>query len=67
MAAITEEVEGARMNLDTKRKEEGFFSKYQLLSLHTCRRSFSTNFYGRLSNLSIIAITRHKTEKQFLE
>lgn len=67
LAGIAQEMEGFLMNPKTRRKEEGVFPKYKLVSSHTCRRSFATNLYGKLPNLSIMAITGHKTEKQFLE
>ncbi|OWP84997.1 hypothetical protein BWK59_02525 [Flavobacterium davisii] len=64
---ITEEIEGARMNPDTKRKETGVYPKYELISSHTCRRSFATNLYGKLPNMTIMAITGHGTEAVFLK
>lgn len=59
-------VEGALQNPETKRKENGFFEKWQLVSSHICRRSFATNLYGKLPNKVIMAITTHKSESQFL-
>lgn len=59
-------VEEVLMNPKNRGKQEGIFPKYKLVSLHTCRRSFATNLYGKLPNLSIMDITGHKTEKQFL-
>ena len=41
--------------------------KYELVSSHTCRRSFCTNMYLRgLDTLMIRSISGHKTEKSFL-
>ncbi|MCG8729571.1 hypothetical protein, partial [Tenacibaculum finnmarkense] len=34
---------------------------------HTCRRSFATNLYGKIDNSTIMGITGHKTEKEFLK
>jgi len=48
------------------RKETGVFRKCELVSSHTCRRSFATNLYGKLPNKVIMAITGHTTETQFL-
>jgi integrase len=48
------------------RKEKGTFEKWRLVSSHTCRRSFATNLYGKLPNKTIMAITGHATEAQFL-
>jgi site-specific recombinase XerD len=42
--------------------------KYELVSSHTCRRSFCTNMYLRgLDTLMIRSISGHKTEKSFLK
>ncbi|MCV6629186.1 MAG: site-specific integrase [Flavobacteriaceae bacterium] len=67
MAGITEKVEGAKMNPETKRKESGIYPKFELVSSHICRRSFATNLYGKLPNMNIMAITGHRTESQFLK
>lgn len=48
------------------RKKQGMYSKYELVTSHICRRSFATNLYGKLDTLTIMKITGHKTEKQFL-
>jgi integrase len=42
-----------------------YYPKNELLSSHTCRRSFATNLYGKLPNRTIMAITTHKSEAQF--
>lgn len=49
------------------RKEIGNFEKWELVTSHTCRRSFATNLYGKLPNKVIMAITGHQTETQFLK
>lgn len=48
------------------RKKQGTFFKYELVTSHICRRSFATNLYGKIDTLTIMKITGHKTEKQFL-
>lgn len=49
------------------RKQRGRFPKFELLSSHSCRRSFASNHYGgELSNMTIMAITGHKSEQSFL-
>lgn len=40
--------------------------KYKLISSHTCRRSFATNFYGRIPTSNLMGITAHGSEKMFL-
>lgn len=56
----------AIISKNKNRKEFGIYPKYELITSHTCRRSFASNLYGKLSNITIMAITGHKTEKQFL-
>ncbi|MBN8643122.1 MAG: tyrosine-type recombinase/integrase [Flavobacteriales bacterium] len=83
IVGFTETIEGAKMvnkkdeegffktkktDLKNKtRKEFGKFPKHELISSHVCRRSFATNLYGLLPNMTIMAITGHKTETQFLK
>jgi integrase len=64
---IDKVVMGSKMNPETKRKEKGYYPKYELISSHTCRRSFATNLYGNLPNQTIMAITNHKSEQQFIK
>ena len=41
--------------------------KWELLTTHTCRRSFATNMYkAGVPTITIMAVTGHKTEKAFL-
>lgn len=49
------------------RKQFGKYPFYKLVSSHICRRSFATNLYGKLPNLTIMQITGHKTERSFLK
>jgi integrase len=49
------------------RKVIGNYPKHDLISSHTCRRSFASNLYGKLPNMVIMAITGHRTETQFLK
>ena len=47
---------------------EKTFEKCELVSSHTCRRSFCTNqFLKGVPSLMIRKISGHKTEKAFLE
>ena len=41
--------------------------KYKLISSHVCRRSFATNFYGKIATSTLTSITGHSTEKMFLK
>ncbi len=73
LAGIDKMVDGAKMvgkDVNGKkifRKAFGKYPKHELVSSHICRRSFATNHYGKLDTLTIMKITGHKTEKQFLE
>ncbi len=69
IAGITETTEGSLYNPKTKRKEKGHYPKWKLISTHTCRRSFSTNFYSLKDYPTplLMNITGHETERQFLE
>ena len=50
-----------------KTSSDDYF-KYQLITIHTARRSFATNMYLRdVPAISIMKITSHKTEKAFLK
>lgn len=40
--------------------------KHKLISSHICRRSFATNFYGRIPTPVLMNITAHGTEQIFL-
>ena len=45
---------------------KGIFPKYKVISSHVCRRSFATNFYGRIPTPILMNITAHGTERMFL-
>lgn len=65
-AGFSEKILGNLKDPETNRKEKGYYSKYKLISSHTCRRSFATNHYGKIDNKTIMAITTHKSLSQFL-
>lgn len=67
IAGLNQLTRGGLINPETKRKEIGHFPKYKLVSSHIGRRSFCTNLYGKLPDLTIMAISGHKSRKQFLE
>jgi len=49
------------------RKVKGVYPKYKLVSSHIGRRSFATNFYGKIPTPLLMSATGHTTERQFLE
>ena len=70
---FTQEIEGSVIknigdDKDKKyRKVKGTYPKYMLVSSHIGRRSFATNFYGKIPTPLLMSATVHTTEKQFLE
>jgi len=66
LAGIDEVVKGTKLNLDTNRKELGFFPKYELIASHCFRRSFATNYYKKIPTPILINITGHSKESLFL-
>lgn len=47
---------------------ESKFEKWQLVTVHTARRSFATNMYlAAVPSISIMKITGHQTEKVFMK
>lgn len=66
-AEINTIVEGGKQNPETKRKEYGMYEKHELITSHTCRRSFASNLYGKVDITTIMGITGHRTEKEFLK
>ncbi|MCT4662914.1 MAG: site-specific integrase [Tissierellales bacterium] len=64
---INEEVEHYKLDPETNRKKKGFYKKNELITGHTCRRSFASNYYGQMSNSLIMKITGHVQERTFLK
>ena len=66
MAGIDQQVKGYKLNVATKRKELGTHPKYELLSSHDLRRSFATNFFGKIETPVLMQMTGHSRESTFL-
>lgn len=49
-----------------KRKINGLYPKWELMTSHVCRRSFASNLYGILPTPLIMSITAHSSEKILL-
>jgi len=47
---------GKKWNSETKRKERGYYKRYELFTTHICRRSMASNLYGKIPDNSIMAI-----------
>ncbi|HHT22615.1 MAG TPA: hypothetical protein GXZ87_04795 [Bacteroidales bacterium] len=69
MAQINEKIEGKVATVTDLgiRKEVGIYPKWQLITSHVGRRSFATNFYGKLPTSFIKDITGHGTEAMLLK
>ena len=65
-AGIDQQVKGYKLNTETKRKELGTHPKYELLSSHDLRRSFATNFFGKIETPVLMQMTGHSRESTFL-
>ena len=49
------------------RKVLDFYPKHELITTHSFRRSFATNYYKKMPTPILIAITGHSKESLFLE
>jgi integrase len=71
LAELNQLVLGSK-NLETApnskvyRKKTGTYKKYDLVTSHIGRRSFATNFYGKIPTTHLINMTNHSTEAMFL-
>lgn len=44
----------------------GKYPKWEMMASHVCRRSFATNYYGKIPTPILMSITGHSTEEMFL-
>ena len=71
IAEIDDLVKGSRMKkIGTGkfkyRKKDGVYEKHELITSHVGRRSFASNYYGKIPTTYLIYITGHSSEKMFL-
>ncbi|EMY82601.1 Integrase [Psychroflexus gondwanensis ACAM 44] len=71
IAKIDDLVKGSRMKkIGTGkfkyRKKDGVYKKHELITSHVGRRSFASNYYGKIPTTYLIFITGHSSEKMFL-
>ena len=66
IAGIYEMVSGYKLCSKTRRKKLGTHPKYILLSSHDLRRSFATNYFGKIETPILMQITGHSKESTFL-
>ena len=53
---IDNQVYGKLFDKKRKRKVVGYYKKYQLISSHVCRKSFASNFYGKVDDKTLSTI-----------
>lgn len=66
MAGIEELVSGFKNNPKTRRKEIVKAPKYKFVTSHIMRRSFASNYYGKIETPLLMNITGHSKESTFL-
>lgn len=63
LAGITNKIIGNKKDPETKKNVTGEFEKWELISSHDAgRRSFATNYYGKIPTPTILYFTGHSTE-----
>lgn len=65
IAEINEEIEGVKKI--SNRNVKDIYPKYKLISSHSLRRSFASNYYGGIPTNLLMVITGHATEATFLK
>ena len=66
MAGIEDLVSGFKNNPKTRRKEIIKAPKYAFVTSHIMRRSFASNYYGKIETPLLMNITGHSKESTFL-
>jgi len=66
LAGIDQVIRGNKMSSVTKSVEFGMYPKYELITSHTMRRSFATNYFGKIETPILMEITGHSRESTFL-
>lgn len=74
ISGLTEIIFGAKRinitpneDLPTMRNVKGNYSKWELVSSHIGRRSFATNYFGRIPTVYLMQVTGHSRESTFLK
>jgi len=66
LAGITQKVQGYKFCNKTKRRVLGIYKKCDIMASHDLRRSFATNYYGKIETPIIMRMTGHSRENNFL-
>lgn len=53
---LTQKIQGRIYDKDKKRKVNGIFAKYKLITSHIGRRSFATNLFGKVDDSVIMSV-----------
>jgi integrase len=67
LAGINEICKGRMSNFGGRGSEIVSKPKYELVSSHCMRRSFCTNFFGKINQQIIQSVSGHKSESSFLK
>lgn len=67
IAEIDEMIKGRKYDKKKKRKVLKKYPKWELVTSHSFRRSFATNYYKKMPTPVLIGITGHSKESMFLE
>lgn len=67
VCGIDEVTTGKKYDNKKKRKVLDKYPKYELITSHSLRRSFATNYYKHIPTPVLIEITGHSKESMFLE
>lgn len=65
IAGINAMTEGKIFDAKTGRKEFGIYEKYKLITTHSFRRSFCTNYYKKIPTPVLMGISAHSKESVF--
>lgn len=65
-AKLNERILGRKKPKANSPTVKDIYPKYEVVTSHICRRSFATNFYGRIPTPILMNITAHGTERMFL-
>ncbi|MBD3582741.1 tyrosine-type recombinase/integrase [Flavobacterium selenitireducens] len=66
-SGLDQKIEGRKMDKKSKRKVLGYYPKCDLITGHSFRRSFASNYYKRIPTPIIMGITGHEKESTFLK
>jgi integrase len=67
LSGIDEIIEGKLLDKKSNRKIMGTYPKYQLVTTHSFRRTFASNYYKKIATPILMTITGHSKESMFLK